>query len=129
MRSGIYDRIMVIRTIEQSQTLILAALAALLTIVIWVIMDFTTAYSFTYTSAENSTAYSMSKYLDKYFQIQSVHDSGLPFTEYIHQISIDAGNPKNTSALADYKVIQTHMQTIEKSISICDDKKYDHTAS
>jgi hypothetical protein len=54
MRSGIYDRIMVRRTIEQSQTLVPAALAALLTIVIWVIMDFTTAYGFTYTLTENS---------------------------------------------------------------------------
>jgi hypothetical protein len=40
-----------------------------------------------------------------------------------------AGNPKNTSALADYKAIQKYMQTIEKSISICDKNKYDYISA
>jgi hypothetical protein len=53
----------------------------------------------------------------------------LPFPKYIHQISIGAGNPKNTSAVANYKAIQKHMQDTEKSISNCNNKIYDFTIS
>ncbi|MFL6394252.1 MAG: hypothetical protein ACJ708_06290, partial [Nitrososphaeraceae archaeon] len=60
---------------------------------------------------------------DKYEQIKAIQDSGLSFPEYIHQISIGAGNPKNTSAISDYKAMQKHMQKIEKLINGCDVRK------
>jgi hypothetical protein len=79
---------------------------------------------------QSSNAYTdITQQTNKQNQTKAIHDSGLPFPKYIHQISMGAGNPKNTSALADYKAIQNYMQTIEKSISICDNKKYDYISA
>lgn len=84
-----------------------------------------TAIAFTYTPRENHTGLS----LDKYEQIKSFQDSGLLFPQYIHQISIGAGNPKNTTALTDYRAIQKEMQSIEKLIDACDINKSDYITS
>jgi len=40
-----------------------------------------------------------------------------------------AGNPENTSVLADYKAIQNYMQDIEKSIFIYNTLEYDFITS
>src|SRR5206468_791350 len=84
-----------------------------------------TALGFTYIPSENHTDLSF----EKYEQIKSFQDSGLPFPQYIHQISIGAGNPKNTTALTDYRAIQKEMQSIEKLIDACDIHKSDYITS
>ena len=65
---------------------------------------------------QSSNAYTdITQQTNKQNQTKAINDSGLPFPKYIHQISMGAGNPKNTSVLADYKAIQKYMQTIEQS--------------
>jgi hypothetical protein len=83
------------------------------------ILSIKNAYGFTYNPSNNNR----NSTSDKYEQIKAIQDSGLSFPEYIHQISIGAGNPKNASAISDYKAIQKHMQKIEKLINGCDVKK------
>ena len=77
------------------------------------------AYGFTYNPTNNNRNLT----LDKYEQIRAIQNSGLSFPEYIHQLSMGAGNPKNASAITDYKAMQKHMEKIEKLINGCDIKK------
>jgi hypothetical protein len=84
-----------------------------------------TVLAFTYTPSGNHTDLS----LDKYEQIKSLQESGLLFPQYIHQISIGAGNPKNTTAITDYRAIQKEMQSIEKLIDACNINKSDYITS
>jgi hypothetical protein len=94
------------------------------------ILSINNAYGFTYKpSSDNNNNNNVNLTIDKYQQIKDIEDSGLPFTEDIHEISISAGNPQNTSAITDYKAIQTHIQKIEKSINVCDIKKSDFIIS
>src|SRR5919202_324479 len=82
------------------------------------------AYGFTYKlSTDDNNNKNINLTIEKYQQIKDIQDSGLPFPEYIHKISISAANPQNTTAIKDYKAIQKHMQQIDKSIDGCDIKK------
>jgi len=91
-------------------------------------MLFQGAYGFTYTPRNNTDSTSIG-YMDKYSQIKDIQDSDLPFSQYIHQISIGAGDPRNTTAITDYKAIQKHMRVIENLISTCDVNKSDYIIS
>lgn len=85
------------------------------------LMPIKTALAFTYIPSENHIGSSF----EKYKQIKSFQDSGLLFPQYIHQISIGAGNQKNTTALTDYRAIQKELRFIEKLIDGCDIHKSD----
>lgn len=85
------------------------------------ILPIKNVYAFTYKPSTDNNIRNLS--IEKHQQIKDIQDSGLPFPEYIHKISISAANPQNTAAITDYKAIQKHMQEIDKSISGCDIKK------
>ncbi len=94
--------------------LITLAAALMMIMAIYGIIQSSNAYGFTYTPSKTIYSISNKNYsntditqqTNKQNQTKAIHDSGLPFPKYIHQISMGAGNPKNTSALADYKIIQ-----------------------
>jgi hypothetical protein len=90
------------------------------------IFSINNAYGFKYKpSSDSNNNNNVNLTIDKYQQIKDIQDSGLPFPEYIHKISISAANPQNTTAIKDYKAVQKHLQKIEKSINVCDIKKSD----
>jgi hypothetical protein len=85
------------------------------------------AYGFTYKPSDDNNngdfKSNQNRTLEKYQQIKDIDDSGVPFPEYIHKISISAGNPQNFTAIKDYKAVQKNMQKIEKLIDGCDVNK------
>ena len=93
------------------------------------ILSIRSAYGFTDKPSGDNNNSNQNLTLEKYQQIKDIQDSGLPFAEYIHKISISARNPQNTSAVTDYKIIQKHMEKIEKSINVSDIKESDFMIS
>jgi hypothetical protein len=88
------------------------------------ILSINNAYGFMYKPSgddgDSSRGNSSNLTIKKYQQIKDVQRSGLSFTEYIHQISIGAGDPNNFTAVKDYNAIQKHMQKIDEQVSECD---------
>jgi len=88
------------------------------------ILSINNAYGFMYKPSgddgDSSRGNSSNLTIKKYQQIKDVQRSGLSFTEYIHQISISAGDPNNFTAVKDYNAIQKHMQKIDEQVSECD---------
>jgi hypothetical protein len=88
------------------------------------ILSIKNAYGFTYKpSTDNNSNNNRNLTIEKFQQIKDIQASGLPFSEYIHKISIGAANPLNITAIKDYKAIQKDMQKIDKLIDACDVKK------
>src|SRR5919198_640615 len=87
------------------------------------ILSFKNASGFTYKPSSednyNKNGNNSNLTIQKYQQIKDIQSSGLSFTDYIHQISIGAGDPNNFTAITDYNAIQKHMQKIEEQISEC----------
>jgi hypothetical protein len=88
------------------------------------ILSINNAYGFMYKpngdDGDSSSGTSSNFTIKKYQQIKDIQRSGLSFTEYIHQISIGAGDSTNFTAVKDYKAIQKHLQKIEEQVSECD---------
>lgn len=93
------------------------------------ILSINNVYGFTYKPSSENNSNNVNLETAKYQEIEDIEDSGLPFPEYIHKISLSAANPQNTTAIKDYKAIQKHMQKIEKSINVCDIRKSDFIIS
>lgn len=88
------------------------------------ILSIRNAYGFTYKPSsddgDGNSGHNSNLTTQKYQQIKDIQSSGLSFTEYIHQISIGAGDPNNFTSIKDYKAIQKHMQKIEEQVTECD---------
>jgi hypothetical protein len=88
------------------------------------VLSIKNAYGFTYKpSTDNNSNNNRNLTIEKFQQIKDIQASGLPFSEYIHKISIGAANPLNITAIKDYKAIQKDVQKIDKLIDGCDVKK------